>query len=356
MTSKNSSKKRVTNKPVGVIGAGSFGCTVANLLIENSDVILYARNSERAEEIRRTGKGGKYNLDPRVKITSDPAEIGHSCDVIFPIVPAEHFRQMMGELSPHLKPYHILIHGTKGLDFFKPQGTIRDLDTSLTREYVKTMSEVIFEESSVVRVGCMAGPNLARELAMKLPAATVIASHFDEVINVGQNLLKNDRFLVYGSKDLIGVELCGILKNILAIGAGMIQGKEFGENARSLLISRGMVEMIHIGKALGGNVNAFLGLAGVGDLIATCSSPYSRNFSVGYRLGKGEDIGQITDSMEEVAEGLHTINIIRDLAKTYNIKTPITESIFNIIHGNKSVDEVIRFFMRFPFTEEIDFI
>ena len=131
-----------------------------------------------------------------------------------------------------------------------------------------------------MRVGCLAGPNLAREIAEKKPAATVVASHFDEVIKMGEKLLKNDRFLIYGSNDLIGIELCGVLKNIIAVGAGTIAGLGLGDNSNALFISRGLVEMVHIGKALGGNASAFLGLAGVGDLIATSASNFSRRFLI----------------------------------------------------------------------------
>jgi glycerol-3-phosphate dehydrogenase (NAD(P)+) len=218
------------------------------------------------------------------------------------------------------------------------------------------MSEVIKEESSVVRIGCLAGPNLAREISEKKPAATVIASHFDEVIKVGQNLLKTDRFLIYGSNDLIGIELCGILKNIIAVGAGTINGLELGENAKALFISRGLVEMVHIGTALGGNAQAFLGLAGVGDLVATSSSSLSRNFTVGNRLAKGESIDEIIESMEEVAEGVKTIDIINELSRTYDVRCPITETLHRIIKKEMSVGDAHRYLMKFPLRAEIDFL
>ena len=199
-------------------------------------------------------------------------------------------------------------------------------------------------------------PALAREIAERKPAATVVASQFDEVIRVGQRLLKNDRFLIYGSNDLIGIELCGILKNIIALGAGTIAGLGLGENAKALFISRGLVEMVHIGKTLGGNAQAFLGLAGVGDLVATCSSNLSRNFTVGYRLAGGEKINAIVDSMEEVAEGVKTINIIHKLADTYKVRVPITESLYRIIHDKMTVGEAHTYLMKFPFRAEIDFL
>jgi len=344
-----------TSKPAGVIGAGSFGTAIANILAEKNDVILYAHRKEKAEEIAKSRKSSGQAVSDRIEVTNDIEKVGRSCDVIFPIVPSANFRSMMREISPYLKPYHILIHGTKGFDQNVGKAKINS-NNKLSREHLRTMSEVIIEESSVVRVGCLAGPNLAREISAHKPAATVVASHFDEVIRVGQSLLKNDRFLIYGSNDLIGIELCGILKNIIAVGAGTIAGLDLGENSRSLFISRGLVEMVHIGKALGGNAQAFLGLAGVGDLIATSASSLSRNYTVGYRLAKGETVSEIIESMEEVAEGVKTISIINELAKTYKVRCPITETLYRIINGEMTVNDAHKYLMKFPFRAEIDFL
>ena len=348
--------KNLFKKPVGVIGAGSFGTAVANILAEKSDVLLYGRSAEKIEEAVKTRKISGHQLGERITPTSDLELVAKECDIIFPIVPSANFRELMGSLSPYLKPYHILIHGTKGLDVHIRDGVKINSTNPLSREEVKTMSEVITEESSVVRVGCMAGPNLAREIADKKPAATVIASHFDEVIDVGQRLLRNDRFLIYGSNDLIGIELCGVLKNIIAIGAGAIDGMGLGENAKSLLISRGIVEMVHIGQALGGNAQAFLGLAGIGDLVATCSSTLSRNYTVGNRLAKGDTIEEISSSMEETAEGVKTVDIINELAKTYGVRCPITESLYKVIHHEMTMEDAHTFLMKFPFRAEIEFL
>lgn len=347
--------KSTSNKPIGVIGAGSFGTAVANILAEkNQNVLLYARTPGKAEAINESRTSNGYPLHEHIQATHDLELVGRSCDVIFPVVPSANFREMMKDLSPYLKPYHILIHGTKGFDLNVNSSKI-DEHNPLSREHVRTMSEVIKEESSVVRVGCLAGPNLAREISEKKPAATVVASHFDEVIRVGQSLLRNDRFLIYGSNDLIGIELCGILKNIIAVGAGTIAGLGLGENAKALFISRGLVEMVQIGKALGGNAQAFLSLAGVGDLMATSYSSLSRNFTVGSRLAKGESIDDILETMEEVAEGVKTITIINELAQTYSVRCPITETLHRIIQKEMSVDDAHRYLMKFPFRAEIDF-
>ena len=346
-----------TSKPVGVVGAGSFGTAIANILAENTDVILYTRKSEVVEEIKqnKTSYGRKLKLN--VNPTTDLESMANQCDVIFPIVPSNNFRDMMQQLAPYLHPYHILIHGTKGMDLHLPEGeNLYEPETKLDRSMVYTMSEIIKEESVVVRIGCLAGPNLSKELADYKPAATVLASHFNEVVQEGQKLLRSDRFQVYGSHDLIGVELAGILKNIIAIASGAVTGMGLGENARALLISRGMVEMIYMGRAFGGNIQAFIGLAGIGDLVATCSSPLSRNFTVGYRLAKGESLDEIIESMEEIAEGINTTKITKKLLKNYNIRAPITETLHKILFEGMTVDNALHYLMKYPFNHDVDFI
>ena len=263
---------------------------------------------------------------------------------------------MMKDLSPFLHPYHILIHGTKGLDLSLPDGKSLNDDFPLSRDNIKTMSEVITEESVTVRVGCLAGPNLAKEILQNQPAATVVASHFDEVIDIGQRLLRTDRFQVYGSRDLIGIELAGVLKNIIAIASGALSGLGYGENARSLLISRGMVEMIYLGKLLGGNTQAFIGLAGIGDLVATCTSPLSRNYTVGFRLAKGETLEEITASLEETAEGINTVRMVKKILTKSGKRAPITEALYKTLFEGMTVDGALELLMRSPFNVDISFL
>ena len=348
--------KSSSNNIIGVVGAGSFGTAIANIIADRNPVLLFVRDKEKAARIEQTRKNSGQDIHPNITVTNDIRQVAEQCEVIFPIIPSANFRSMMVQIAPYLKPYHILIHGTKGLDLNLSPNEVISKQNPLTRKHVKTMSEVIMEESCVLRVGCLAGPNLAKEIEEHQPAATVVASHFEEVIDIGQKLLKSERFLVYGSNDLIGIELCGILKNIIAIAAGAISGMKLGENSKALLISRGLVEMIHIGKALGGNTHAFLGLAGVGDLVATCTSKLSRNFTVGYRLAQGESLEEIVNTMEEVAEGVNTVKIVNALAESYDFRCPITETLLKIFEGKMSVKESHSFFMKFPFRTEIDFI
>ncbi len=346
----------LSDKPVGVIGAGNFGSVIANILAINRRVILYARDETVVSSILQTRMHRGYPMSPHVEPTSDLAYLASQCDVIFPMVPSAHFRAMMKKLSPYLHPYHILIHGTKGFDITLPEGETIESISKLTREQVKTMSEVIKEESVVVRVGCLAGPNLAKELAQRQPGATVVASHFNEVIQIGKKLLRNDRFQVYENNDIVGVEIAGVLKNIIAIASGALSGLGYGENAKGLLISRGAVEMVYLGRALGGDLKAFLGVAGIGDLVTTCNSPMSRNFTVGYRLAKGEKLEAILADMTEIAEGVNTVRIAKKCADHYKVRALITDRLYKVLFEGMTVEEALEFLMRYPLNVDIDFL
>ena len=183
-----------------------------------------------------------------------------------------------------------------------------------------------------------------------------MASHFNEVIQTGKKLLRNDRFQVYENNDLIGVELAGVIKNIIAIASGALSGMGYGENAKGLLISRGAVEMVHLGRALGGGTSAFLGVAGIGDLVTTCNSPMSRNFTVGYRLAKGETLTEILADMEEVAEGINTIRIVKKCADFYKVRAMITETLYKVLFQNLTVQEAVQYLMRYPMNVDINFL
>jgi glycerol-3-phosphate dehydrogenase (NAD(P)+) len=352
MTSRNLSD----NRPVGVIGAGNFGSTVANLLARYRNVLLYARDEKVIKRILEKRENRGHTMSKYITPTNDLRYLAEQCEIIFPIVPSAHFRSMMKKLSPYLHPYHILIHGTKGLDITLPKGQTIESVTKLDRSQVKTMSEVIREESVVVRVGCLAGPNLSKELASRHPAATVIASPFNEVLSIGKRLLRNDRFQVYGNNELIGVELAGVLKNIIAIASGALSGMGYGENARGLLISRGVVEIVHLGRAMGGKTKAFLGVAGIGDLVATCNSTLSRNFQVGYKLAQGKTLTQILESSDEVAEGINTVRIVKKCADYYKVRAPITNTIYQVLFEDLTVKDALNYLMRYPLNVDIDFI
>ncbi len=348
--------RNLSDKPVGVIGAGNFGSAIANIIALNRKVLLYARDERVVETILDTRINRGQQMHINVEPTHDLRHIASECDVLFPIVPSSHFRSMMKDLSPFLHPYHILIHGTKGLDIKLEKGETIENVKKLDRSQVKTMSEVIREESVVVRIGCLAGPNLSKELALRQPSATVVASPFREVFQVGKRLLRNDRFQVYENNDLVGVELAGVLKNIIAIASGALSGLGYGENAKGLLISRGAVEMVYLGRALGGNTKAFLGVAGIGDLVTTCNSPASRNYTVGFRLAKGEKLVDILNDMDEVAEGVNTIRIAKKCAEAYGVRAIITDTLYRVLFEGMTMETAAQYLMRYPLNIDIDFI
>jgi len=341
---------------VGVIGAGNFGTVVANLLAENQHVYLYTRSEEQAVKMLEERVHQDQALHENITPTSNLPLLAQSCHLLFPVVPSQNFKEMIRGLSPYLKPDHIMIHGTKGLAVRKKGERSLSKYGMLQREHVLTMSELIKKESVVVRIGCLAGPNLSKEMAKGLPAAAVLASKFDEVIEEGQQALKSNRFHVYGGYDIFGIELAGVLKNILAIGSGVVSGLGFGENSRAMLITKGLSEIIHLAKAMGADVSSFLGLAGIGDIIATCSSPTSRNYTVGYRLAKGESFEQIMSTMEETAEGVNTIRIANGLVNHFNINCPIISTLYKCIYEDFSIESALQFLLNYRFSMDVDFL
>ena len=341
-------------RPVGVIGAGSFGSAIANLLAENQKVLLYERNPESAAQIRSQRKIRNFELHDNIEVADSLEHIATACYLLFPVVPSAYFKSMVIDFAPYLRPDHIMIHATKGLhcEF--------DIDTAdaktISLKEIKTMSELILQETGIVRVGCLAGPNLALEIMERQPAATVIASRFDEVISEGQAALKSERFQVYGNRDILGIELSGVLKNYVAIASGALNGLGYGENARALLITRGMAEMIYIGKALGADKRAFLGIAGIGDLIATCTSPKSRNYTVGYRIAKGEKLEDILRDIGEVAEGVRTLKIGKLIVDHLGASAPLLQTISKVLFEDLPMDRAIKLLMRYPVNEDAEYL
>lgn len=341
----------------GVIGAGSFGTAVANLLSFNTEVLIYSRQPALVETINQEHRHPDFNinLSERIRATSDLQEVAERCTLIFPIVTSEGFRPMMQSLSPYLKPYHLLIHGTKGFDL----KNLREEDLrqgKITRKGVRTMSEVIREESVVVRIGCLSGPNLANEIMEGQPTATVIGSKFDEVINAGKKVLNSKHFQVFGTYEILGAELAGALKNIIAIGSGILSGLGMGKNIQALLITRGLMEMIYFGKAFGTSPKPFVGTAGIGDLVCTATSMSSRNFTFGYRLGSGESKDEILASMPETAEGVRTLKITKFLADHLKLHVPITQMLYRAVHEGYDLKLAIEYLMRYPYYVDVDFI
>ena len=342
-------------QPVAVIGAGTFGTAVANLLAINAPVILYSRNTAVVQQINSSHVLHGMNLSPKISATHDLREVAERCKLIFPIVPSCNFRAMMERLGPHLHPYHMLIHGTKGFDIAGISE--EELNMGFFRpEQVCTMSKVIIQESSVQRVGCLSGPNLASEILEGQPTATVVGTVFREVFEQAKSVLGSEQFHVFGTSDILGAELAGALKNVIAIGSGILRGKGLGKNIQAMLITRGLQEMIFFGKAFGATTDAFFGTAGIGDLVATATSRQSRNFSLGYRLGKGENIREIEASMPETAEGVRTLKITYHLSNYFKIKVPITRMLYKVVFEGYDPERALRYLITYPYDVDVDFL
>ncbi|MDB5226408.1 MAG: glycerol-3-phosphate dehydrogenase [Bacteroidota bacterium] len=343
--------------PVAVIGAGSFGTVVANLLAENGEVLFYSRRKEAVEAINKERSNNGQAMHPNVKATNDMQEIAEKCYLMFPSMSSDGFREVIRSMAVYLRPDHMMIHCTKGFDIkLEPGKSILDRDVVLQPSDIYTMSKVILEESCVKRVGCMSGPNLAREIAFHHPAATVIASKFEEVIREGESAIRSKRLQVYSNHDIFAVELAGVLKNSMALAAGALGGLGYGQNAMAFLITRGIGEIIRLATAMGADKQAFLGLAGIGDLVATCTSPLSRNYTVGARLAKGETLEYILSTSSEVAEGIKTVSISKKLADSTGTKTPIIQTIYKVLFEELKVEEALGYLMEYRWGYDADYM
>lgn len=331
------------HKTIAVLGAGKFGTAVANLIAPNANhVLLYTNKAEHAflSELGRSCAG--QVLANNIKVTDDLTDILASCSIIFPVVPAAKFRSLMQQIAPKLTPEHVLIHGTKGLDLSECQE-----GESLCRRHIATMSEVIAQETAVQTIGCLAGPNLSTDLAKQQPASTVVASSSAKALAIGKYFLTNSWFRVYPSMDLLSVEFCSVLKNIFAIGAGMLAGSAYGDNTYAFFLTMSIAELQHIMCTIGISPSAILGPAGIGDLIATCGSSSSRNYTIGYRLARGEKITDILAGTHEVSEGVQTVKTIYQLMQSYGIRTPITDVIYRILFKELPIKTGISYLMRY---------
>jgi len=318
------------NLKAGLLGGGSWGTTIASLIARNAPVKIWARCADTVTEINERHSNSKYlpgaTLNSKLVATHSIGEAVAGCDVLIMGVPSQHFRAVLEQAREHVRPWVPVISLTKGLE----------AGTELR------MTEIIREVLPGHPVGVLTGPNLAREIIAGQAAASVMAMEDEIIVRALQELFHSGLFRVYTNTDLVGCELGGVLKNVIAIAVGMGDGQGAGDNTRSALITRGLAEITRLGVAMGGRPETFAGLAGMGDLIATCTSPQSRNRHVGCELGKGRPLDEITSEMLMVAEGVKSAPTVVALGRRYGVEMPITCDVYAVLQGERTPRQAFR--------------
>lgn len=313
-----------SNLKIGLLGGGSWGTTVAALVSRNASIRLWARDPGTVREINENHSNEKYlpgrKLPEELRACGKIAEAVQTADVLIMGVPSHGFREVAAEAIKHIRPWVPVISLAKGLE----QGS-----------HLR-MTEVIDDVMPGHPPGVLTGPNLAREIYGGNAAAAVIAMEDETIVSALQQVFHSGLFRVYTNTDVAGCELGGALKNVIAIACGMGDGLGAGENTRSALITRGLAELTRLGIAMGGRAETFAGLAGLGDLVATCTSPQSRNRHVGEELGKGRSLDDIIASMNMVAEGVKTSGVVVELASQYGVEMPIAREVYQVIDGSST--------------------
>lgn len=328
-------------RKVGVIGAGAWGTALACAMRRaGNDVLLQAHESEVADAINRSHSNPVYlpntSLDPNISATCDFNDL-KDCDVVLLVAPAQHVRATCRQIKPVLKKTTPILVCAKGIE----------LDSG------KIMSEVLAEELPEAEIGILSGPTFASEVANGLPSACTLAM---KTMNRSMEIAKiigSSRFRIYASDDVIGAQIGGAVKNVLAIASGMISGKGFGDNARAALITRGIAELTRLGMAKGAKPETLMGLSGMGDLTLTCNSMQSRNFSLGVALGQGEKLEDILKVRKAVTEGVFTAKSVCALALSLNVDMPICKAINRILNEGLDINQVIDDLLARPFKEEV---
>ena len=327
---------------LAILGSGAMATACATVLTENprQSVSLWCHDPAQAEDLNTNRENRQFlpgiDLNDRITATGDIAEAIDGADMLVAAIPSKFLRSALERLAPSLKEGRPVVSVIKGIEnetFMRPSQII---------------NEVIGERITI----SLSGPSHAEEVARRLPASVVAACGDLSMARRVQERFNTDRFRVYTNSDLVGVELGGALKNVVAIAAGICDGLEYGDNAKSALMTRGLVEMTRFGVMMGAEESTFAGLAGMGDLITTCMSRYSRNRGVGELLGRGKTLDQILAEMSAVAEGVTTVRSLHDLAESRGIELPICQEVYRVIYENKSPAEATDSLMSRPPGEE----
>ena len=317
-----------------ILGAGSWGTTVASLVARNVPATLWARAEDTVNEINARHTNERYlpgaRLTQGLKATNSIEEAVRDADVVVLGVPSQAMRETAREVGRHIRAWVPVISLSKGLE----------AGTRLR------MTQIIDEELPGHPTGVLTGPNLAREIIGGYAAASVIAMEDEVIVRELQGVFKTGLFRIYTNTDVVGCELGGALKNVMAIAAGMGDGLGAGENTRSAVITRALAEITRLGVAMGGRAETFAGLTGMGDLIATCTSPQSRNRSVGFELGKGRKIAEVLAGMRQVAEGVKSSRTVLELGEAYGVEMPIASEVNGVINEGRTAQDAFRGLLR----------
>ncbi|MEA2036548.1 MAG: NAD(P)H-dependent glycerol-3-phosphate dehydrogenase [Nanoarchaeota archaeon] len=317
---------------IAVLGAGSWGTTLANLLAEKDyKVKLWAFEKEVVQEIKNKRENSTFlpgvKLSENIEPTDEIKEAVSGSNIIITSIPSQFLRNTVKEISNSVGKDSIIISVTKGLE-----------DISF-----KTMSEILEEELSGVKVVALSGPNHAEEISRKIPAATVAASKHQDILPKVKDILETKYFKVYPHDDIKGIEICGAIKNITAIAVGVCDSLKLGDNAKASMITLGLTEMNKVGKFFGAKRATFYGLAGVGDLVATCTSKHSRNRFVGQKIAEGKSFEDIQKEMHGmVAEGIKTTKAVYDLAQKEKIDLPLTTQVYKVLYEKKDLKKAVK--------------
>ena len=327
---------------IALLGGGSWGTAVASLTSRNAPTTIWARDANSVDDINLRHRNEKYlpgvALHESLRATNSIQEAVHDADVIVMGVPAQNFRAVLAEARPHIRPWVPIISLTKGLEMGSQM----------------RMTEIIETVMPGHPAGVLTGPNLAMEIMKGQAAAAVIAMVDVTIATALQKVFRSGLFRVYTNDDVVGCELAGALKNVIAIAVGMGDGAGAGDNTRAAVITRGLAELSRLGEAMGGKPTTFAGLAGMGDLIATCTSSLSRNRYVGVQLGKGRSLNEIIDEMSMVAEGVKTCGVVMELADKYQIEMPISREVYRVVSDNNTAMEAFKGLLRSKSGSEAD--
>ncbi|ANG63289.1 glycerol-3-phosphate dehydrogenase [Marinobacterium aestuarii] len=330
---------------VTVLGGGSFGTVLANIMAEKGiQVRLWMRDAQQVENVRQNRENSKYlpgyPLAAALEAHASLEDALSGAELVFVAIPSGGFRALVHEARAYMTPGQMVVSTTKGIE----AGTF------------SLMSEILADELPDARIGVLSGPNLAKEVAARQLTATVIASESEALRELVQKTLHTAYFRVYASTDMYGVELGGALKNIYAIAAGMSNALGMGENTRSMLMTRSLAEMSRFAVSMGANPLTFLGLAGVGDLIVTCMSPLSRNYRVGFALGEGKALEQAVAALGEVAEGVNTLHRVKEKADQLGIYMPLVDGLYEVVFNHAPAAAVAKMLMLNEQSSDVEFV